>query len=83
MTSNENGLSTVLPFNPPDENTIQLLEELLRDARTGDVIGIAAVVEYTGGKFGQGFGGSAKQRVVLFLGHLRVLQMRLERLVEL
>lgn len=69
--------------NGVDDSIVELLEDLLAKAKSGEIVAIAGVTATSeDGEFGEFYSDSALESCVKFVAYTRVLQMRFERQVE-
>lgn len=79
--------SNVTPLHVPalevDNGAVGLLEFLLDQARRGEVLAIAGIAFRVGGETARFMSPSIAEQPVRAIGWLRVLQMRIEKHVDL
>lgn len=77
-------LPQIRPAEPvPDNGVVELLRDLLAQAERGEVLGVTGVAQHRAGEFSRFTSPSARRNAPLFLGYLRVLEMRLEKEIEI
>lgn len=81
-------MTDVTPIRPTepvvDHSIVNLLTDMLEQAKQGEIIAIAGVVKLTGREFEEFWSRSALADAPLhFISYLRVLQMRFERQIPL
>lgn len=65
----------------PDLELVKLVEEILEEAKSGNLRSLAGTGQMRDGAFVQFTSASSKEEPVQFLGWLRVLQLRFEQLI--
>lgn len=74
----------VVKLHKPEPNAalVEMLTELIEEAKEGRVQAVMGVAHLAGGEFSEFFSCNFSDHAVMFLSYLRVLQMRVEREID-